>query len=296
MPQRIIDRHAGLVLSLPALLLLSVFVVFPFLCAIRDSLTNLTITSVINPEQKQFIGLQNYYELFTGESSFISALKNTVYFVIIVVPLQTVTALICAVVVNGAQIWQRILRTCFFLPAIVSMAVLSVVWQLLYNPSHGVFNGLLGLLNVSSQPFLDSPKQAMNCLIVMSVWQGAGFQMMLFLGGMQTIPEELYEAARIERANAWQRFRYVTLPMLKNITVFVTFITMVFAFKLFVQPHIITHGGPEGSTETLILLLYDEAFTNGRYGVASAISVLFFAIVVIVTLLQRWLTPKEQRR
>jgi fructooligosaccharide transport system permease protein len=201
-----------------------------------------------------------------------------------------------SLVVNGSGLWRRILRISFFLPVITSMAVLSVVWSLLYNPTFGAFNSILKIFGFPAQPFLDSPAQAMNCIIVMSVWQGVGFQMMIFLAGLQTIPSHLYEAAQIEGAGKVTQFRYITLPLLKNTSVFVVFITTIFAFKLFVQPHLITHGAPEGSTQTLILQLYNEAFVNGRYGKASAVSVVFFVIVLSVSLIQKSLMPKEKKQ
>ena len=270
------------------------FVIGPFLFSIFNSFTNQNLKTILNPELKQFVGFDNYRVLFTG-GSLVRSLYNTIWFVIVVVPLQTLFALGFAVIVNGSALWKRMLRTCFFLPVVVSMAVLAVVWSLLYNPEFGAFNALLEILGLPAQPFLDSPAQAMSCLIVMSIWQGVGFQMMIFLAGMQAIPKELYEMACIERANCWQQFAYITFPLLKNTTLFVVFITTIFAFKLFVQPHLITHGGPEHSTQTLILLLYDEAFVNGDYGKANAISVLFFLIVLVIALLQRRLLPREER-
>ncbi len=270
------------------------FVISPFLFAVYNSFTNQSIRTLLNPDLHKFVGLDNYQSLFT-EGLFLKALGNTAYFVTVVVPVQTVLALVFASIVNGSALWKRLLRVCFFMPVVVSMAVLSVVWSLLYNPEFGVFNAILDMLGLPGRSFLDSPGQAMNCLVAMSIWQGVGFQMMIFLAGMQAIPGELYEMASIERANRIQQFFYITVPLLRNTTVFVVFITTVFAFKLFVQPHLITHGGPEHATQTLILMLYDEAFTSGDYGRANAISVLFFMIVLLVTLIQRYLMPREER-
>ena len=289
-----LDDHAGIILSLPALILLFLFVVMPFATAFFDSLTNKSIQTVLRPERLAFKGLGNYQSIF-ADSDFRQALWNTFYFVVLVVPLQTVLALLFAVIVNGAALWKKVLRTCLFLPVVTSMAVLAVVWSLLYNPSFGVFNAFLKFQGVPAQPFIDSPSQAMNCIIVMSVWQGLGFQMMIFLAGLQTIPPHFYEAAEIESANALQRFWYITLPLLRNTMIFVVFVTTIFAFKLFVQPHLITHGGPQGATRTLILMLYDEAFTGNRYGKAGAVAVVFFVIVIAVSFVQRAFMPAEQK-
>jgi len=289
-----LDNHAGLLLSLPALTFLLLFIVWPFVLACYGSLTNMSFQTLMHPGTTRFNGLNHYRDLL-GDPAFRNALKNSFHFTLLTVPLQTALALCFAVIVNGSLLWQRILRTCFFMPVITSMAVLSVIWSLLYNPQFGAFNGFLGLLGLPPQPFLDSPFQALYCIVVMSVWQGVGFQMMIFLAGLQAIPGELYEIARLDGAGPIQRFKYITLPLLKNTTVLVIFITTVFAFKLFVQPHLITHGGPEGTTTTLILLLYDEAFTHGRYGRASAVAVTFFVVVLAVALLQRKLLPKEDK-
>ncbi|MCA1807871.1 MAG: carbohydrate ABC transporter permease [Kiritimatiellia bacterium] len=289
-----LDQRAGLLLSLPALLLLLAFVILPFTMAVYASFTNQSVRTFMQPGTLAYVGWDNYRELL-GDGDFGQALFNTMYFVALVVPLQVGLALALAVLVNGAEMWRRMLRISFFMPVITSMAVLAVVWTLLFNPGAGVFNTLLRALQLSPQPFLSSPRQAMLCLAAMSVWQGVGFQMMIFLAAMQSIPPALYEAARIEGAGRWQCFRRITLPMLKNTTIFVVYITTVFAFKLFVQPHLITQGGPRGSTRTLILMLYDEAFTNMRYGKAAAISVMFFVLVLLVTFVQRRLMPREER-
>jgi fructooligosaccharide transport system permease protein len=289
-----LDRNAGIILSLPAVIILALFVIYPFLSCILDSLTNLSIRTMLNPSERMFIGLNNYASLF-NESSFWLAFRNTFYFVCLVVPAQTLLALFFAVIINGSSMWQRILKFSFFLPVIVSMAVLSIIWALIYNPSAGPLNAVLNLIGISPQPFLNSSEQAMICIAVMSVWQGVGFQMMIYLAGLQTISGDLYEAAKVEGANAIKRFYTITLPLLKNITVFVITITTIFAFKLFVQPHLLTQGGPGGATKTLILRLYDEAFINGDYGKASAISIIFFIILIIVTLILKRLGPREIR-
>ncbi len=289
-----LDGHAGLLLSLPALLLLAAFVVAPFLMALTGSFTNQSVKTLLQPEHLQFVGAENYLDLMRG-GDFWRALWNTLYFVALVTPLQVGLALFMAVLVNGSGLWRRLLRVSFFLPVVTSMAVLAVVWSLLLNPGAGAFNAILRSMGAPPQPFLDSPRQAMLCLAAMSVWQGAGFQMMIFLAGMQAIPPALYEAARLENAGHWQCFRRITLPLLKNTMIFVVYITTVFAFKLFVQPHLITRGGPRGATRTLILMLYDEAFTNLRYGKAAAISVVFFAVVLAMSLIQRRFLPGEDR-
>lgn len=287
-----LDRHSGVVLALPALLLLLIFVVIPFGIAIRDSFTNQSLKTLLHPALRHNVGLANY-RLLLHDRDFFAALWHTFTFVLMVVPAQVVIALSMAVIVNGTRFWQRFLRVSFFLPVVVSMAVLAVVWGLLYNPSFGLINRIFDLLGLPAQPFLTSPHQAMLSIAVMSIWQGAGFQMMLFLAGLQNIPAELYEAATVEGASRWQQFHHVTLPLLKNSTVLVVTITSILAFKLFVQPQLLTNGGPDGATTTLILQLYHEAFTHNDFARASAISVVFFMMVLAVTLIQRRFLPRE---
>ena len=289
------DRQAGLLLSLPALVLLLLFVVLPFAVAVNTSLTNESVKTILDPSLRASVGAENYLAVLR-DARFLQALRNTAYFVAVTVPLQVGLALALAVLVNGSALWQRALGTVFFLPVVTSLAVLSVVWSLLYNPSYGFLNALLRSAGLPAQPFLTSPDQAMPCIIAMSVWQGAGFQMMIFLAGMQAIPPDLYEVARIEGASRWQQFRLVTLPLLRNTTLFVVLTTTILAFKLFVQPHLLTGGGPEGATRTVLLYLYHEAFTAGSYGRASAVCVIFFVLVVLVCALQRRLLPREERR
>ncbi len=287
-----LDRNAGLILSIPALFILFLMVIVPFVMALVTSFTNLSVKSLLNPNHLQITGVSNYASLLT-DRAFLTAIQNTFFFTVLVVPLQTGLALLFAVIVKGTALWQKVLKTSFFLPVITSMAVLSVVWTLLLNPSIGPINTILSLLSIEPQPFLTHKSQAMLCIITMSIWQGAGFQMMVFLAGMQAIPKQLYEAAAIEHSSPWQNFRYVTFPLLRNTTIFVILITTIFAFKLFIQPHLITQGGPQNATMTIILQLYNQAFVNGSYGKASAISILFFVIVLTVSLVQRNLLPKE---
>ena len=286
------DRHAGIFLALPACLFLIVFVLAPFLSAVWDSFTNQSLKTILAAEPRRWVGLENYANLWR-DPDFLRALRNTLQFVAMVVPLQCLLALGMALLVNGAAFWQRFLRVSFFAPVIMSMAVLSVLWGLLYNPEFGLFNRLLALLGLPAQPFLTSPGQALWSIALMSIWQGAGYQMMLLLAGLQNIPAEFYECARVEGAGRWQQFWYVTLPQLRASLALVVTITLILAFKLFVQPHLLTNGGPEGATTTLILQFYHEAFTHHDFGRASALVVIFFILVLLAALVQRKFLPES---
>jgi fructooligosaccharide transport system permease protein len=189
-----------------------------------------------------------------------------------------------ALLVNNQLKLRNVFRIAYFSPVVTSMTVIAILWISLYNPNEGLINSALNFFGIPNQPFLRSPDQAMNSIIFMSVWQAAGYQMMIFLAGLQGISKDLYEASSIDGANKLQQLRFITIPSLYNVTVFVLTITTIQAVKLFVQPYIMTNGGPENSTRTLALLIYQQGFQFRNAGYASAISVIFFLIVVFISL------------
>jgi multiple sugar transport system permease protein len=177
------------------------------------------------------------------------------------------------------------------------MAVIAVVWFFLYNPDQGLINATLRFLGIQNPPsWLEDPAWAMPAIMLLSVWQGVGFQMVIFLAGLQEIPDHLYEAARIDGANLWQQFRFVTLPSLRNTTIFVAISSTILALKLFTQVHIMTfgQGGPDDSTVTIMLHLISQGINEQRLGYASAIAVIFVVIVLIIALLQQRIVREER--
>jgi fructooligosaccharide transport system permease protein len=278
---------AGLFVA-PAVLLIGLFVFLPLVHMVRISLHRQALTA---PELGPDCAWENYHAVL-ADPDFRLAAKNTARFALWVVPVQSVAALALAIWVNGPGWSRRGLRVAVFLPTVLSLTVTSVVWRLLLEPAHagggGMFNGLLTLLHLPAQPFLTSPRQAMACIIVMSIWQGVGFQMMIFLAGLQTIPEAHHEAATLDGAGRWRRFVHVTLPGITPTAVVVVTLTSIFALKLFVQPYLMTRGGPMGSTQTLVQYMFRAAFTRRDLGIACAAGVLFLIAVGAVTLVQRW--------
>lgn len=234
------EAVAGIVFVLPAVIFICVFLVLPALLAFGYSFQQY---NMLKPAQKVFIGLTNYIDVLKNPA-FYKSLFNTVYFAAIVVPLQTIVALGLALLVNKKLKTSKIARICFFSPVVTSMVVVAILWTFLYNKDSGLINSLLNSIGIQSQPFLLSEKQAMNSIIFMSIWQAAGYQMMIFLAGLQDVPEELYEAASLDGCNWWDKFKNVTLPCIKNVSSFVILITTIQAFKLFTQPYIMTGGGP----------------------------------------------------
>jgi ABC-type sugar transport system permease subunit len=186
----------------------------------------------------------------------------------------------------------------FFLPVIVSMPVLAVLWTILYQPMHGgeggLINSTLAWVGLPTRAWLTDPNWALPALAFMSIWQGLGLQMMVFLAGLQTVPRELLEAARIDGATAWQRTWAVTLPALRNTVIFVVTVTTILAFRLFVQPYLMTHGGPQNRTLSLVQSIYELTFLNQELGRACAAAVLFLVLVGALTALQRWLVKEER--
>lgn len=288
------EQLAAGVFVLPALVLIGVFVVAPTVQMVWISLHE---SGWGGAGGSAFVGGRHYQNL-ADDPAFRTSLRNTLVFTVAVVPLQTLFALLLAVWVNGPGMPRRFLRAAVFIPTTVSLAVLSVVWKLMYEPrtatGAGLINGLLDSLNLPTQPFLTSPAQALPAIVVMSLWQGVGLQMLVFLSGLQSIPTQLYEAARLDGAGRLQRFRHVTLPGVAPTTVFVLLVTTIFALRLFVQPYLMTGGGPERATVSVVQYVYEAAFLERDLGLACAAGAVFFAIVLLLTLVLRGLSRRVE--
>ncbi|OAM88549.1 sugar ABC transporter permease [Termitidicoccus mucosus] len=279
---------------LPACALLAVFVVWPLLRAGWWSFTN---ADLLSPERAEFAGADNYAGL-AGDARFQRAFGNTLLFALLVVPVQTVLAFFLALWVNRPEPAWRWLRGVFFVPVVVSMPVLAVLWTLLYQPEQGgetgLLNAALGVFGVPPQAWLRDPALALPAIAFMSVWQGAGLQMMVFLAGLQNVPKELLEAARIDGASGWQRVRHVIVPSMRNTIIFVVTVTTILAFRIFVQPYLMTRGGPGNSTLSLIQSVYETTFVSQDLGRACAAALVFLALVGGLTWLQRRLAREER--
>lgn len=266
----------------PSVILLLAFLVVPMIYTVYYSGFEYQI---MRPNKITFIQLNNYMKLFQDKDFWI-ALKNTVYFSIIVVPFQTTLALSLAMLVSKKFKGVAFFRTMYFSPQLTSMVVIAVLWSILYNsnPNTGLINSMLVDIGLEPINFLTNEKTAMNSIIFMSAWQGAGYQMMIFLAGLQGIPVDQYEAASVDGANKWKQFLHITLPGLKGTVKYVVMITMIQAMKLFTQPYVMTQGGPKNSTKTLVYYIYTQGFQKGNFGYACAIAAVFFVIVVTMSL------------
>jgi multiple sugar transport system permease protein len=283
----------------PGLLLLSLFLALPFLLALGLSFTDQRLLP--GPAlPTRLVGLRNYVRLATDTDALL-ALRNNAWFALVVVPLQTALALAMALLVHRRLPGRNGFRLVFFMPVATTLAVVTVVWSLFFAPGPGLVNRFLDLLSAGSfvpRDWLRDPHLVMPAVMLFSIWQGAGFQMLVFLAGLQSIPGDLYEAAALDGAGAWAQFRHVTLPLLRPTLVFVLVTTTIQALQLFTQVQIIAQGGasaPVNSFRTMVMLLVHEGFQRGRIGYASALSVVFFLLVLGLSGLQRRVLRGEER-
>ena len=282
------ERVAAYIFVAPAVILLIAFLVVPMIYTVYFSGFKYQI---MRPDAMKFIGFENYQKLFS-DKNFWLALKNTVYFTVIVVPCQCALALALALLVSKKFRGVAVFRTMYFAPQLTSMVVISVLWSVLYNanPNTGLINSILVSLGMSPIKFLSDASTAMNSIIFMSAWQGAGYQMMIFLAGLQGIPRDQYEAASVDGATKFKQFLYITIPGLKGTIKYVIMITMIQAMKLFTQPYIMTQGGPKNSTKTLVYYIYTQGFQKGNFGYACSIAAVFFVIVVCMSMSMKKVT------
>ncbi|MCB2412813.1 sugar ABC transporter permease [Demequina sp. TTPB684] len=285
----------GVAMAAPGIVGLIVFVAAPFLVAVFLSFHNAQLNS---PRSPNFIGITQFTRLF-DDAEFWRALGNNVTFAAVVIPVQTAIALGLAMLVNQRLKGISIFRALFFLPVIFPMALVAVIWRLILARSEGgILNSIVDVITfgrVEAQDWLGNPTTALPSIILLSIWQGVGFQMIILLAGLQEIPQERYEAAQLDRANRWQQFLYVTLPGLRNTLIFVVLLTSILAFRVYDQVYIlITSGGAnEAATQTVLYQATTSVFDQNNLGRASAITVVFFAIVLGITILQRRLIRQE---
>ncbi len=288
------QRLVGPLFATPAVIGLLLFVALPFLMAIVLSFTSLRLGS---PLETRFVGWQQYSRVIQ-DPSFQRALLNNGLFAIVVVPLQTAIALVLALALNRRLRGMVVFRTLFFMPVVFPMALVAVVWQLIYAPGpNGPLNAVLDFVSleaIAPQDFLHDRTLALPAIMLMSIWQGVGFQMVVLLAGLQSIPNELYEAAATERAGRWSQLWHVTLPQLRNPLIFTALVTTILAFRAFDQVQIMTRGGPVDATTTVMFEAVQSVFERQQVAQASAMTVIFFVMVVIVTLVQRLLVSQER--
>ena len=280
------EARAGWAFVSPALILIGVFFAIPVAGAFLLSFTDFDLYSIANLGNTRIVGFKNYHDLATSPL-FWTALKNTLYFVMVGGPLSAAVSLAAAILVNAKAVrFKPFFRSAFFAPWVTTLVAMALVWRYIYHPQYGLLNAGLGLVGIGPIDWLGSPHWAMPSLILLSVWKNFGYNMLIVLAGLQSIPEELYEAAALDGAGAWARFRHVTLPMLGPTFVFVGVVTMITSFQIFSEPYVMTQGGPLKSTLTLVLYMYEEGFRWWRLGFSASIAVVLFLLTLVGTLVQ----------
>lgn len=276
---------------LPSLLVLGAFTVYPMVQAAYLSFTDYNLIRAA-----QWVGLDNYIELF-NDPAFWNAFRNTVLYAAVVTPVTVVLALALAVFLDRQFVGRAFVRTAIFLPFIVSLGVIAIAWTFLLDPNIGLLSYWLSQAGiVSGQGVLSDPRWAMPAVMLVGVWKSVGFFMVIYLAGLQSIPEDLREAARLDGANAWQRFRNVTLPLLSNQTLLVSVMALIATLQAFDQIYVMTHGGPYFKTETLVVLIYREGFQELRFGYGAAISWVLLIFVLVLSLVQYLYFQRRQVR
>ncbi|VNN18668.1 ABC transporter permease [Streptococcus pneumoniae] len=281
--EKIKDNILGYSFLAPALILLGIFLVIPVGMIIYYTFTDYYL---LTPDERKFVGFENFIRL-TKDPIFLKSFLNTLKFVVWIIPVQLGAALGMALIVNKKRKGNMFFKVAFFAPVVMSLVVISILWLYLLNPNSGLLNAILNKVGIASQPFLTSPKQAMYAIVFVSAWQGAGYQMLLFLGGMQNIPQDVYEAAELDGFSKWAQFRYITMPLLKPTALFVLLTTLISAFKLIVQPMVMTQGGPLNSTITMVYYIYQQGFTDRLVGYSSSIALVFTTLIGMISLVQR---------
>jgi multiple sugar transport system permease protein len=285
-------KAAGWWFVAPALLVIAVFFFLPVLAALALSLTDFDLYALADLGNLRLIGLRNYTQLL-ATPLFWQALGNTLYFVVVGVPLSIGVSFGAALLLHSRLVrFRAFFRTVLFAPVVTTLVAVAVIWRYLFDTRSGWLNYALGGIGLPSVDWLGDPRWAMPAIIVFAVWKSFGANMIILLAGLQSIPDELYEAARIDGASAWRQFRDVTLPMLAPIVVMVSILTIAGYFQLFAEPYVMTQGGPLQSTVSVLYFMYEEGFKWWNLGSASAVAFVLFMLIFALTVLQlrlaRW--------
>lgn len=271
---------SGWLFLLPFLLVYFVFLLFPVIRGLYLSFFDWTIGS-----EMSFVGLNNYLYMFT-DRHFWRAIWNTIYFVLLSTPVLVVFGLMFALIVNSKLKGTTFLRSIFFLPYILSVSVISYLWVFILQPYSGLLNSILSNFGIGEIFWLNETGLAWLSIVVATLWWTVGFNMVLYLAGLQEIPDEYYEAAKVDGANAWQRFFFITIPSLKRITLLIIILQTIASFKVFGQVWLMTGGGPGTSTRTLVQYIYETGFRADNMGYASAMSYVLFLVTIIISFVQ----------
>ena len=279
----------------PALAVIGVFFVLPVVAALALSLTDFDIYALASLSNLRFVGWQNYTRLL-DTPLFWQAFGNTAYFVVAGVPLSLAVSLGAALLLHSKLArWKGFFRTALFAPVVTTLVAVAVIWRYLFNTRYGFLNYALGFVGIDPIDWLGDPHWAMPTIILFAAWKNFGYNMVIFIAGLQAIPGELYEAARIDGASRWRQFLHITLPMLGPVLMVVGVITVSGYFQLFAEPYVMTRGGPAQSTTSVLYFVFEEGFKWWNLGFASAAAFVLFAIMLAGTLLQLYLARRWSR-
>lgn len=276
----------------PALIAIAIFFVIPVVSALLLSLTDFDIYALADLGNLRFIGLRNYERLLTNPL-FWSAMRNTVWFTVLGVPLAIAASLAAAVILNARTVkWRPVWRVMLFAPYVTTLVATAVVWRYLLHTRYGVINWALQSVGLPAVDWLGNPATSIPAILMFVVWKIFGYNMLIFLAVLQTVPDELYEAARIDGAGRWGQFRHVTLPAIAPTLLLVSIISVAGFFQLFAEPYVMTQGGPAQSTVTVLYFMYEEGFKWWNLGSASAVAFILFLCILAVTLVQLWVSRR----
>jgi multiple sugar transport system permease protein len=285
-------ERAAWVFIAPALIAIAVFFVVPVVSAMFLSVTDFDIYALADLRNLRFVGAQNYERLLTNPL-FWGAMRNTVLFAVIGVPLTIAASLGAAVILHARVVkWRPIWRVMFFAPYVTTLVATAVLWNYLLHTRYGVINWVLATVGLPAVDWLGSPATSIPAILMFVVWKTFGYNMLIFLAVLQTVPDDLYEAARIDGAGPWKSFRHVTLPAIAPTLLLVSIISVAGFFQLFAEPYVMTQGGPAQSTVTVLYFMYEEGFKWWNLGSASAVAFILFLCIFAVTLVQLWVSRR----
>lgn len=277
---------AGWGFSAPYLLLFLVFMAGPILAAAWLSFTDFELGNLVDPLGASLIGFDNYVRA-VQDPEVIQAAITTGIFVVVGVPFTVLAGMLAAVLIeNGIERLQSFFRVGYYLPVVTSIIAIAVIWRFMYNPDIGIINRMLATVGIEGPSWLNDPSTALPSIIVMAIWRNLGQNMIIFLAGLKSIAPVLYEAGRVDGATGWQRFRYITLPQLRPVTLFATVITTIGYLQVFEEPFVMTRGGPLDSTLTVAMVIYEQGFNFFHLGYASAIAYMLFLFIAVLAFIQ----------
>lgn len=285
-------ERAGWMFVAPSLIAIAVFFCIPVIAALFLSLTDFDIYALADLDNLRFVGVQNYERLLTNPL-FWGAMKNTALFSVIGVPLSIAASLGAAVILNARVVkWRPIWRVMFFAPYVTTLVATAVLWNYLLHTKYGVINWALQGIGLPAVDWLGQPETSIPAILMFVVWKIFGYNMLIFLAVLQTVPDDLYEAARIDGAGPWTQFKSVTLPAIAPTLLLVSIISVAGFFQLFAEPYVMTQGGPAQSTVTVLYFMYEEGFKWWNLGSASAVAFILFVCIFAITMIQMWVAKR----